>query len=143
METIKTDLNVYGYVNGKAVYSRDEFIFASRGFGAIENDADLLAYAEKVTSNWYDAGWHRTFTSYYLSDYALSEPGRSLTKAEYARLKEMQAAAQAEQKRIEAEKDWRLKETICYADNSVEEIYENKYGERRIDLVVYPHGDCC
>ena len=34
---------VYGYVNGKAVYSRNEFIFAVRGFGPIENDNELLA----------------------------------------------------------------------------------------------------
>lgn len=137
------DPNVYGYVNGKAVYSRDEFIFAKRGFGAIENDADLLAYAEKVTSKWYDAGWHRTFTSYYLSDYALSEPSASLTKAEFARLKQMQAEAQAEQKRLEDEKEWRLVGTYGYADNSVEEVWENKHGERKTVMTVAPHGDAC
>ena len=42
------DANVYGYVNGKAVYSRDEFIFASRGFGEMTTDAEILKYAEKV-----------------------------------------------------------------------------------------------
>ncbi|MEI3579668.1 MAG: hypothetical protein V8Q30_06695 [Acutalibacteraceae bacterium] len=72
---MKYDPNVYGYVNGKPTYSRDEFIFTVRSFGPIENDADLLAFAEKVTSRWYNAGWHQTFTTYYLSDYALSEPG--------------------------------------------------------------------
>ena len=41
------DANVYGYVNGKAVYSRDEFIFTKRGFETIETDAELLKYAEK------------------------------------------------------------------------------------------------
>ena len=45
---MKYDPNVYGYVNGKPTYSRDEFIFTVRGFGPIENDADLLAFAEKV-----------------------------------------------------------------------------------------------
>lgn len=40
---MKYDPNVYGYVNGKPTYSRDEFIFTVRGFGPIENDADLLA----------------------------------------------------------------------------------------------------
>lgn len=137
------DPNVYGYVNGKPVYTHDEFIFAKRGFGAIKNDADLLAYAEKVTSNWYNAGWHRTFTTFYLSDYALSEPCASLTKDEFARLKKMQAAAQAEQKRIEEEKEWRLVETNGYADNSVEEVYESKYGERKTVMAVAPHGDAC
>ena len=47
---------VYGYVDGKAVYSRDEFIFEQRGFVAIQNDTDLLAYAEKVTYGWQNAG---------------------------------------------------------------------------------------
>lgn len=135
--------NVYGYVNGKAVYSRDEFIFAKRGFSAIVNDADLLAYAERATSDWYNAGWHGTFISYYLSDYALSEPYASLTKAEFARLKQMQAEAQAEQKRLEDEKEWCLVGTYGYADNSVEEVWENKYGERKAVMTVAPHGDAC
>lgn len=30
---MKYDPNVYGYVNGKPTYSRDEFIFTVRGFG--------------------------------------------------------------------------------------------------------------
>ena len=65
---MKYDPNVYGYVNGKPTYSRDEFIFTVRGFGPIENDADLLAFAEKVTSRWYNAGWHQTFATYYLCE---------------------------------------------------------------------------
>ena len=44
---MKYDPNVYGYVNGKPTYSRDEFIFTVRGFGPIENDADLLAFADR------------------------------------------------------------------------------------------------
>lgn len=95
---MKYDPNVYGYVNGKPTYSRDEFIFTVRGFGPIENDADLLAFAEKVTSRWYNAGWHQTFAAYYLSDYALSEPGRSLTVKEFNRLKELQQAAREAEK---------------------------------------------
>lgn len=95
---MKYDPNVYGYVNGKPTYSRDEFIFTVRSFGPIENDADLLAFAEKVTSRWYNAGWHQTFTTYYLSDYALSEPGRSLTVKEFNRLKELQQAAREAEK---------------------------------------------
>lgn len=39
---------VYGYVNGKPVFNRDEFIFTKRGFGAIKNDNELLAYAKKL-----------------------------------------------------------------------------------------------
>ena len=35
--------NVYGYVNGKPVFSRDEFIFEHRKRGPIEDDAELIA----------------------------------------------------------------------------------------------------
>ena len=56
------DPSVFGYVNGKPVYSRNEYVYAARHFGAIDNDAELLAYAEKVSLGWYDAGWHRSFT---------------------------------------------------------------------------------
>lgn len=96
------DPNVYGYVNGKAVYSRDEFIFTSRGFEAITNDAELLKFAEKVTSGWSDSGHRHSFAGFYLSDYALSEPYRSLTLKEFARLKELQKQAKEERDRENA-----------------------------------------
>lgn len=135
--------NVYGYVNGKAVYSRDEFIFTERGFGAIESDEELLAYAEKVTSKWYNAGWHRTFDTYYLSNYALEHPYSDLTIAEFNRLKELQKQVQEELKIADEAKEWKLVDTIYWADNSVEEIYESKDGERKTEMVVGPHGDAC
>ena len=96
------DPNVYGYVNGKAVYSRDEFIFTNRGFEEITSDAELLKYAEKVTYGWQDAGHKQTFAGFYLSDYALSEPYRSLTHKEFARLKELQKKAREEVEREQA-----------------------------------------
>ena len=64
---------VYGYVNGNPVYSHEEFVCTKRGFGPIETDAELMAYAEKVTHGWSNAGWKQTFVGYYLSDYALAE----------------------------------------------------------------------
>ena len=36
------DPNVYGYVNGKPVFSRDEFIYESRRRGPIEDDTALV-----------------------------------------------------------------------------------------------------
>jgi hypothetical protein len=134
---------VYGYVNGKAVYSRDEFIFAARGFGPIENDDELLAFAQKVTSNWYDAGWHRTFTHYYLSDYALSKPYCSLTLKEFARLKDLQKEAITAEKAADDAREWKYKETIYWADNSVEEVWEDKDGNTKTVMVTGPHGDAC
>lgn len=68
--------NVYGYVNGKPVFSRDEFIFEHRKRGPIEDDAELIAFAEKATSGWHNAGWSHSFISFYLSDYALSRPAK-------------------------------------------------------------------
>jgi hypothetical protein len=68
------DPNVFGYVDGQPTYSRDDFIYKKRRRGPITDDAELVAFAEKVTSGWYNAGWHQTFTTYYLGDYALSEP---------------------------------------------------------------------
>ncbi|MCD8397502.1 MAG: hypothetical protein LUD12_10060 [Lachnospiraceae bacterium] len=133
--------NVYGYVNGEATYSREEFIYKSRGFGPIQTDEELLAFAYKASRAWYNAGWHRTFTTYYLGNYALSEPYASLTNLEYERLKQLQKEAQEKEEKEELEKEWRLVETCCYADNSVEEIYENKYGEHKNVMAVYPHGD--
>jgi len=134
---------IYGYVNGKAVYSRDEFIFESRGFGPIENDDELLSFAQAVTSNWYHAGWHRTFTSYYLSDYAMSEPYRSLTLTEFERLKDLQKEAIEAEKAAEVACEWRHKETIYWADNSIEEVWVDKYGNTKTVLLTGPHGDAC
>jgi len=136
-------MDIYGYVNNKAVYSRDEFIYASRGFGPIETDAELLKYAQKVTSNWYHAGRHRTFTSFYLSDYPMSEPYRSLTQTEFERLKVLQGEAVKAEKAAEAAREWRRKETIYWADNSVEEVWEDKDGNTKVVTITGPHGDAC
>ena len=135
--------NVYGYVNGKAVYSAEEFRYECRGFGEIESDEELLKYAEKVTSNWYDSGHHRTFTTYYLSDYALSEPYKSLTRAEFGRLKKMQQEAKETEKQADDAREWKKVNTIYYADNSVIEIWRDKNGVKKEVMITAPHGDAC
>lgn len=134
---------VYGYYNGKPYATRDEFIYATRKHPAIQTDDELIAFAENVTSNWFNAGWHRTFTTFYLSDYALAEPYRSLTRAEFARLKELQKAAQAAAKAAEDAREWRKFDTIYWMDNSVEEIWQDKDGIKKTVMVVGPHGDAC
>ena len=136
-------MSIYGYVNGKAVFSNEEFIYAQRHFGAIKSDEELIAYAKKVTGNWSQAGHCRTFITFYLEDYCLSEPCRSLTKKEFMRLKELQEKAEKEYKEREKAKEWKKVDTMYYADNSIEEIYENKYGERKTIMVTAPHGDIC
>lgn len=137
------DPSVYGYVNGEPTYSRDEFVYKARHRGPIENDDELLAFAQKVTHNWYDAGWHRTFETYYLGDYALDEPCISLTAKEYTRLKELQQQARKKAQEAEDARQWRYVETVYWADNSVEEIWEDKDGNRKTVQTVGPHGDAC
>lgn len=135
--------NVYGYVNGKPVFSRDEFIFEHRKRGPIEDDTELIAFAEKATSGWHNAGWSHSFISFYLSDYALSEPFASLTVKEFNRLKELQQAAREAEKAADDAREWKLHQTIYWADNSVEEIWIDKNGATKSVMTVGPHGDAC
>lgn len=134
---------VYGYVNGVPCYTAEEFRYTKRGFGEITSDEQLMKYAEKVTSGWYDAGWHRGFLGFYLSDYCLSEPYRSLTKKEFTRLKELQAEAMQKEREADEARCWKKIDTVYWADNSVEEIWEDKDGARKTVTVVGAHGDVC
>ena len=133
--------NPFGYVNGKPIFSRDEFVYEHRGFGPIIDDNILLAYAAKVTGNWTQAGWRRSFTAFHISDYALSEPRRSLTDDEFSRLIEVQLIAKKKEDDAENERGWRLIGTYGYADNSIEEVYEDRNGIRKTVMTVMPHGD--
>lgn len=102
--------NIYGYVNGSSVSSRDEFIYKSRGFQEITSDKELLEFARKVTGNWSSAGHKQSFIGFYLGDYALDEPKRSLTDSEYKRLKELQEEAKAEYEAEQAKYNYSLYE---------------------------------
>lgn len=137
------EMRVYGTVNGKPVYSRDEYVYACRGFGTIKDDKELLAFAEKVTHGWLYAGWKRNFRTYYLGDYALDEPKYSLTDAEYSRLKELQKEAQKAYEKAENARQWKQVNVVAYADNSVEEIWRDKDGNEKRVVVIPPHGDVC
>ena len=137
------DPNVYGYVNGEPVYSADEYVFKCRGFGPIESDEELIAFAEKASHGWLDSGHRQTFTGYYLGEYALDEPKRSLTDKEYKRLKELQAEARAAAKAADDARRWRHIRNEYYADNSVEEVWEDKDGVQKTVMIVGPHGDAC
>lgn len=135
----------YGVVNGVDVYSRDEFVYTARGFGPIEDDVELLAFATKVTYNWsyQNPNTEKTFTNFYLSDYCYAEPFASLTKTEFNRLREIQQAHLAYLKALEILKEWHKVDTIYWADNSVEEVWEDKDGNRKTVVVIGPHGDAC
>lgn len=123
--------------------SRDEFLYEKRGFGRIETDEELLAYAEKLTHGFQRAGWKQSFLGYYISDYCLEEPKASLTDDEFKRLKALQYRMRQEAKAADEARLWRKVDTLYYADNSVEEIWEDKDGIRKTVMTVYPHGDCC
>lgn len=86
---------VWGYYNGVPYYTEEEWKHAIRHRGAFESDDELIAYAEEVTSGWSYAGWERTFATFPLFD-GTDEPSHSLTRAEFARLKELQAEAKAQ-----------------------------------------------
>ena len=78
-----------------------------------------------------------------LSDYALSQPRASLTLKEFDRLKELQQQARDAAKAADDAREWKLKDTACYADNSVEEIWIDKDGIEKRVMTVGPHGDVC
>lgn len=139
----ETARRVYGTVNSRPVYSRDEYIYACRGFGAIENDQDLIAFAEKAAHGWMRAGWKHSFRTYHLGNYALDEPQCSLTDAEYLRLKELQKQEREAYEKAEAARQWKRVNTVAYADNSVEEIWRDKDGNKKTIMITPPHGDVC
>lgn len=136
-------MSIYGYVNGEPVSCRDEFIYRKRGFGEIGTDERLLEYAEKVTWGWQKHGWKRKFTDFYLSDYALDEPYKSLTHTEFQRLKDMQARIRAEEKAADEARGWELVETRYWADNSVDRLWRAKDGGEKIVVIEHAHGDAC
>ena len=122
---------VYGYVNGAPVYSADEYVYAKRGFGAITSDDELVEYAKKVTYSWSNSGHRSSFATYHLSDYALAEPRQSLTKSEFDRLVELQKGLRDKRAQEEAAKSWKMIHTAYYADNSIEQVYEDVNGNRK------------
>ena len=135
------DSKVYGYVNGKPVYSHDEYAIEARHFGPFESDRDLLAYAEKETGHWSQAGWRRLFTDYYLSEN--DSLYSRLTVGEWKRLQELQNATKRVIKAAQNARGWRRVDVCCWADNSEEEIWEDMYGNRKTIMTVAPHGDLC
>lgn len=130
------DNNIYGYVNGKAVYSRDEYIYTIRGFKEITSDKELIEYAEKVTNGWLNAGHKRNFITYYLGNYALDEPKKSLTDKEYKRLKELQREQQDEWETEQAQYKYEL-----YEGRPLTESEVRKFLDRYVENVKRQWGE--
>ena len=136
------DPNVYGYVNGEAVYSRDEWIFKCRGFGAIEDDNELIRFVLSRPFN-RSYGRYKTLETIYISSYCLDEPVCSLTNSEIDRLKYLQAKAEEARRDWDESLNWKFLHRIYWADNSVEEVWINGLGEKKTVMTVGAHGDAC
>lgn len=134
------DKFVWGYFNGEPKYTEEDWIYSIRDHGACESDEELIALAQKISGNWFDAGWHRTFTTYYIDMYEFQ---RNFTRAERKRLHELQAEAIAAEKAADDAREWRFKERYYWADNSIEEVWVDKDGIEKIVTIEYPHGDAC
>ena len=135
--------NCFGYRNSEKVYGKDNWVYRCRGFGKITSDRVLMKFAEKVTSGWYDAGWHRDFKDYYLSDYALAHPRCDLTDDEFNRLIELQKEERDKAKAADDARGWKYSHTVYWADNSEEEVWIDKDGNEKRVTKVGPHGDLC
>lgn len=66
-----------------------------------------------------------------------------MTLKEFNRLKELQQQARDAAKAADDACEWKLKNTVQYADNSVEETWIDKDGIEKRETIVGPHGDVC
>lgn len=131
------------FYNTEKFETREEFIYRKRGFGEIQTDEELLAYAEKVSYGFQYAGHRHKFTEVYLSDYALERPYCELTDTEFQRLKDIQKRMIAEEKAADEARGWELIETRYWADNSVDQLWRAKDGGEKIVTIEHAHGDTC
>lgn len=131
---------IWGYFNGEPKYTEEDWIYSIRHHGACASDEELIALAEKISWHWSEAGWHQTFTTYYLDKYDFE---RYFTRAERKRLHELQDEARAAEKAADEAREWRYVRTDYWADNSVEEVWVDKDGIEKIVMVEAPHGDAC
>lgn len=136
---MKNNSNWYGvYVGDKPVHNRNDLVYASRKRGAITTDAELIEFCEKVTCGWTDLGIKRGFLHFYLSDSEIAQPRLSLTDNEFKRLKEIQKVAREEEKRKEDARQWKKVRTIRFEDGSLNEMYEDKDGNKKTVSIFCP-----
>lgn len=120
----------------------DEFVIHNRGFKSFDSDDQMVEWLESHGA-FHSAGWSRNFLDFYISDYSLDRIYDFLTRAEVQHLREVQQRKRNEAKERDRARDWKLKETLHWADNSTEEVWEDKDGIRKTVTVVQPHGDAC
>lgn len=122
--------------------SHDEAVIHKRGFERFESDDQMVAWLEEKGA-FQCAGHRRSFLNFYISNYCMDPIYDFLTNDEVKHLREVQKRKQAEKEAAEAAREWKKVETSYYADNSVEEIWEDKDGNQKTIMTVMPHGDVC
>lgn len=130
--------------NGEQIVfeSKAEYVKFKRGFDSFDSMEAMVAYLEEKT-HFYQAGWRRSFLGYYISEYCQDPVYDLLTPDEVKQLRAYQKQLQEEAKAADEAREWKKVDTYYYADNSVEEVYEDKDGNRKTVMVVGPHGDAC
>lgn len=127
----------YCYNGVKMSLTHDEFVIMKRGIESFESDESLVEWLKKVTSGF------QKFVDAYISDYTCGDYYDNLTDAEFKRVKEYQKELIQIEKDADNKREWKLKESSFYADNSVEETYVDKNGIEKTIMTVQPHGDIC
>lgn len=122
--------------------SHDAYIKAKRSFERFPCMEKMVEYLREKT-HFQQAGWRHDFLDFYISDYSQDPIYDYITMEEGRQLREYQKELRAKADAAEAARGWRLVDTIYWADNSVEEIWEDKDGIRKSKTVVGPHGDLC
>ena len=73
-----------------------------------------------------------------MSDSEIAQPRLSLTDDEFKRLKEIQKVAREEEKRKEDARQWKKVRTIRFEDGSLNEMYEDKDGNKKTVSIFCP-----
>lgn len=122
--------------------SKDDYVKFKRGFESFCSLDEMVSYVEEKT-HFYHAGWRRTFLDYYISEYCLDPIYDHLTADEVKQLRGYQEQLRAAAKAADEAREWKKVDTYYYADNSVEDVWEDKDGNRKTVMTVGPHGDAC
>ena len=122
--------------------SRTEYNKFRRGFDHFESVEHMVNYLD-ANGYFQQAGHKCSFLDFFLSDWDGARIHDLLTPEEFQQLKDYQQKLIAQFREAEKAREWKLVDTYYYADNSVEQIWEDKNGLRKTVMTVGPHGDVC
>lgn len=123
--------------------TRDEYLLMERNYNP-SSVAKLIKFIQNKGA-FYDAGHRRPLTRVCTkSPYEFFHGKDLVTRTEYEKIMKLIARYQRFRNYVEEiAPEWRTIDTIYWADNSIEDIQVNKYGERRKVTRVGPWGDVC